>query len=179
MGAPGRIGLSRVNLRLAAAGVLIVAILGGDDQQVIGAPGAHSWATYPAGDGAFFYLDYADAASVIASNARADDGIVYQEGGGAGWLMIPAGVQYYLGRDMRSSVPLPRELLAARTAPQTSQIDLAGCAHPAACLGAIPGSGSSSMVTKRAPTTSSRGARPRFCASVTDQSRSSSGMSSA
>ena len=147
---------------------------------MIRAPGAHSWATYPAGDGAFFYLDYADAASVIASNARADDGIVYQEGGGAGWLMIPAGVQYYLGRDMRSSVPLPRELLAARTAPQTSQIDLAGCAHPAACLG------SDSRVwvvvdgDEKSPyDSSSRGARPRFCASVTDQSRSSSGMSSA
>ena len=101
-------------------------------EQAIAAGYHASTGDAPAGTSPFGGLA---AASVIASNARAGDGIVYQEGGGVGWLMIPAGVQYYLGRDMRSGVPVPRELLAARTAPQTSQIDLAGCAQPAACLG--------------------------------------------
>jgi hypothetical protein len=53
------IGLSRFGLRLAAASVLTVAILAAGDQQVIRARGAHNWASYPVGQGAFYYLDYA------------------------------------------------------------------------------------------------------------------------
>ena len=79
------IGLSRVGLRLAAASVLTVAILAAGDQQVIRARGAHNWASYPVGQGAFSYLDYAGAAVIIARHAQAGDGIVYR--GGA--LLLP------------------------------------------------------------------------------------------
>jgi mannosyltransferase len=129
------IALSRLDLRLAAAAVLLIGILGAGDQQVIRGPGAHNWASYPVGKAAFYYLDYAGAASIIASHARAGDGIVYPEGGGGGWLLIAPGVQYYLNQDMPRGVPVPRELLAAQTSPESSQIFLAGCPAPAACLG--------------------------------------------
>jgi hypothetical protein len=36
---------------------------------------------------------------------------------------------------LRAGAPVPRELLAAQTAPPSSQVNLAGCAKPASCLG--------------------------------------------
>ena len=102
------IGLSRVGLRLAAASVLTVAILAAGDQQVIRARGAHNWASYPVGQGAFSYLDYAGAAVIIARHARAGDGIVYRGGAATAWLMIPPGLEYYLGQGLRAGAPVPR-----------------------------------------------------------------------
>ena len=90
------IGLSRLDVRLAAVAVLVIAVFGAGDQQVIREPGAHSWAAYPAGYGGY-YLDYAGAASMIAGEARAGDGIVYREGS-VWWEMIGPGLQYYLRR---------------------------------------------------------------------------------
>ncbi len=52
------IGLSRLDGQIAAAAVLVIAILGAGDQQVIREPGAHSWPSYPVGYGGS-YLDYA------------------------------------------------------------------------------------------------------------------------
>jgi mannosyltransferase len=127
------IGLSRLDLRLAAAAVLVIAVFGAGDQQVIREPGAHSWAAYPAGYGVY-YMDYAGAASMIAGEARAGDGIVYREGS-LWWEMIGPGLQYYLKRDMPRGVPVPRELFAAATAPQSSQINAVSCRHLAACMG--------------------------------------------
>ena len=43
------IALSRLDLKIAAAGLAMIAILGAGDQQVIRAPGAHDWSTYPVG----------------------------------------------------------------------------------------------------------------------------------
>jgi mannosyltransferase len=126
------IALSRLDVRLAAAAVLVIGMSGAVDQQVIREPGAHSWSTYPVIFGG--YLDYAGAAHTIARDARAGDGIVYREGT-SWWLMIGPGLQYYLQRDMPHGVPVPRELFVAATAPQSSQINPAGCHHPAACLG--------------------------------------------
>ena len=45
------IGLSRLDARIAAAAVLVIAILGAGDQQVIRETGAHNWASYPVGYG--------------------------------------------------------------------------------------------------------------------------------
>ena len=129
------IALSRLDVRLAAAAVLVIGIFGAVDQQVIREPGAHSWSTYPVIFGG--YLDYAGAAHTIARDARAGDGIVYREGT-SWWLMIGPGLQYYLQRDMPHGVPVPRELFVAATTPQSSQIHPAGCRHPAACLGDEP-----------------------------------------
>jgi mannosyltransferase len=47
------IGLSRLDGRIAAVTVLIVAILGAGDQQVIRETGAHNWTYYPGGSGGY------------------------------------------------------------------------------------------------------------------------------
>jgi mannosyltransferase len=130
------IGLSRLDVRLAAVAVLVIGVFGAGDQQVIRTPGAHTWAAYPVGYGGG-YLDYAGAAGAIAGQARPGDGIVYREGR-YWWEMIGPGLQYYLQRDMPHGVPVPRELFVATTVPQSSQIFPVGCPHPAACLGDEP-----------------------------------------
>jgi mannosyltransferase len=129
------IGLSRIDVRLAAVAVLVIAVLSAGDQQVIRQPGAHDWAGYPLGYGGY-YVDYAGAASMIAGDARAGDGIVYQEGD-LWWQMIGPGLQYYLGRDIPHGVPVPRDLFVADAALPSSQIKPVAC-NPAACLGDEP-----------------------------------------
>ena len=64
------IALSRLDLKIAVAGLAVIAILGAGDQQVIRAPGAHNWTTYPVGRGGS-YEGYAQAAQVVARQARA------------------------------------------------------------------------------------------------------------
>jgi len=130
------IGLSRLDARIAAAAVLVVAILGAGDQQVIREPGAHDWPAYPVGSGGA-YNDFAGAATFVAGQAKAGDGIVYQSKK-APWLMIGYGLQYYLARDMPHGVPVPRELFIARTAAQAGTLYPVLCKHPAACLGSEP-----------------------------------------
>jgi mannosyltransferase len=55
--------------------------------------------------------------------------------GGVGRLLIGTGLQYYLARDMRPGVPVPRTLLIARTAVQADGLYPVQCPHVAACLG--------------------------------------------
>ncbi len=132
------IGLSRLDARIGAAAVLVIAILAAGNQQVIREPGAHSWPSYPVGYGGS-YLDYAGAAALVARQAKAGDGIVYQAlQDQASWLMIGYGLQYYLARDMPNGVPVPRELFIAETAAQAATLYPVPCKHPAACLGAEP-----------------------------------------
>ena len=126
------IALSRLDVRLAAVAVLVIAIFSASDQQVIRQPGAHNWPFYPVAYGGS-YLDYAVAAITIAGEARAGDGIVYQEGS-LWWQMIGPGLQYYLGRDMPHGVPVPRDLFVAAPALPSSQLKPVAC-KPAACLG--------------------------------------------
>ena len=130
------IGLSRLDARIAAAAVLVVAILGAGDQQVIREPGAHSWPSYPVGYGGS-YLDYAGAAAFVARRAQPGDGIVYQgREHQQSWLMIGYGLQYYLSRDMPNGVPAPHQLFVDRSAAQAGTLYPQPCRHPAACLGA-------------------------------------------
>ena len=129
------IGLSRLDVRLAAVAVLVFAVLGAGDQQVIRQPGAHDWANYPVGFGGS-YMDYAGPASLIAGEARAGDGIVYQEGS-LWWLMIGPGLQYHLGRDIPQGVPVPRDLFVTAPALPSSQTLPVAC-NPAKCLGDEP-----------------------------------------
>jgi mannosyltransferase len=129
---------SGLDLKIAIAGVCVIAILGGGDQQVIRAPGAHNWPSYPVGHGGS-YLGYAQAAQIIAATARPGDGIVYQsQEGQATWLMIDYGLQYYLAGDMRHGNPVPRELFIAETSAQAAALSAVPCQQPAACLGAEP-----------------------------------------
>ena len=130
------IGLSKVDVRVAAAVILVVAILGAGDQQVIREPGAHSWAGYPVGVGGS-YLDYAGAAAIVGREAETGDGIVYSAGS-QGWLMIDLGVEYYLKGDLRHGVPAPRELFITGMAAQADHLYPVLCPHPAACLGQEP-----------------------------------------
>jgi mannosyltransferase len=132
------IALSRLDLKIAVAGLAVIAILGAGDQQVIRAPGAHNWTTYPVGRGGS-YEGYAQAAQVIARQARPGDGIVYQsQAGGQGWQMIGYGLRYYLARDLRPGTPLPRQLFIAETGAQAGGLYPLPCEQPAACLGAEP-----------------------------------------
>jgi mannosyltransferase len=130
------IALSRLDVRVAAAAVLVVAILGAGDQQVLRTPGAHNWAYYPVGTGVN-YFDYAGAASIIAGQARSGDGIVYEPF--HQYLLISPGVGYYLARDMRRGVPVPRDLFVAETPEQANSLYPVACTDPAACLGSAPG----------------------------------------
>jgi len=121
---------------IAAAAVLVVAVLGAGDQQVIRTPGAHSWAYYPAGSGGSYY-DYEGAAQIIAHQARPGDGAIYQ--GKLKWLLIGSGVQYYLERDMPRGVPLPRQLFVTQQLAQDDALyPPVACVRPAACLGQEP-----------------------------------------
>ncbi len=130
------IGLSRLDARIAAAAVLVIAVLAAGNQQVIREPGAHSWASYPVGYGGS-YLDYAGAAALVAREAKAGDGIVYQaQEDQLSWLMIGYGLQYYLARDMPNAVPVPRDLFIAETAARAGTLYPVPCKHPAACIGA-------------------------------------------
>jgi len=130
--------LSRLDLKVAVAGLAVVAILGAGDQQVIRAPGAHDWTTYPVGRGGS-YQGYAQAAQVVARQARPGDGIVYQSQAGAQrWLMIGYGLQYYLARDLPPGTPAPHPLFIAETGAQASGLYPLPCRHPAGCLGAEP-----------------------------------------
>jgi mannosyltransferase len=133
------IALSRLDPKIAIAGVCVIAILGAGDQQVIRAPGAHNWPSYPVGRGVS-YVDYAQAAQVVTRQARAGDGLIYQgqQDKRHGWLMIGYGLQYYLGRDARPGVPVPRELFIAETSAQAAGLYPVPCRQPAACLGAEP-----------------------------------------
>jgi len=130
------IALSRLDLKIAVAGLAVIAVLGAGDQQVIRAPGAHNWTTYPAGSGGS-YEGYAQAAQTVARQARPGDGIVYQsQKDGDRWLMIGYGLQYYLARDLRPGTPLPRQLFIAETGAQAGRLYPVPCQQPAACLGA-------------------------------------------
>ena len=130
------IGLARVDVRVAAAVVVALAIFGAGDQQVIRSPGAHNWAYYPAGTGVA-YPDYASAAAIVARQARAGDGIVYPTEG-QGWLMIGPGVQYYLERDLGRGSLVPHQLFLAAGAAQVRNLYPVYCRDPAACLGHGP-----------------------------------------
>jgi mannosyltransferase len=90
------IGLSRLDARIGVSAVLILAILGAGDQHVIRETGTHNWSSYPIGSGVH-YMDYASAAAFVARQARAGDGIIYQEQRDR-WLMVGYGLQYYLAR---------------------------------------------------------------------------------
>lgn len=132
------IGLSRLDARIAASAVLVVAILSAGDQQVIRETGAHNWTSYPTGSGGY-YMDYASAAAFVARHARAGDGIVYQARRHQdSWLMVGYGLQYYLARDMPNGVPVPHQLFIARTAAEAGTLYPEPCKQPAACLGAEP-----------------------------------------
>ena len=122
-------------MRVAAAAVIVVAVLGAGDQQVIRTPGAHSWAYYPVGSGGSYY-DYAGAAQLIAHRARPGDGAIYQ--GKLKWLLIGSGVQYYLERDLPHGVPLPRQLFVAQQLAADDALYPLACRRPAACLGQEP-----------------------------------------
>jgi mannosyltransferase len=132
------IALSRLDLKIAVASVAVIAILGAGDQQVIRAPGAHDWSTYPVGRGGS-YQGYAQAAQVVARQERRGDGIVYQSQAGEDkWLMIGYGLEYYLARDLRPGTPLPRQLFIAETGAQAQGLYPLPCQYPAACLGTEP-----------------------------------------
>ncbi len=130
------IALSRIDLRIAVAAVAAVAVFGAGDQEVIRMPGAHDWASYPVSSGGY-WVDYAGAASIIASRLQEGDGAVYPSAT-AGFLLVDVGVQYYLRRDLRSGTALPRELFVAGPSVLARHLYPILCEPTAACLGQDP-----------------------------------------
>jgi mannosyltransferase len=129
------LALSRLDVRMAAAAVLVFFILGAGDQGVIREPGAHTWAEYPVNSNTD-YWDFADAARVIAERADPGDGIAYP-GSPIRWEMIDYGVRYYLLHDLPAG-RMPREVFVAQTATAAGTLYPADCTHPAVCLGQTP-----------------------------------------
>ena len=126
------LALSKLEVRVAAAAVLVFGILVAGDQVVVREPGAHNWAMYPV-SGGDLYWDYAAAANVIASQVRPGDGIAYPGDQGR-WVMTDVGTQYYLTRDLPPAL-VPREVFVSRTAAQTGTLYSKLCRHPVRCLG--------------------------------------------
>ena len=126
------LALSKLDVRVAAAAVLVCGILGAWDQRVIREQGAHNWAEYPVSDGVT-YWDYQDAAAIVAKQARPGDGIVYP-GQSHSWMMINFGVQYYLARSLPAD-RRPREIFVSVTAAAAESLYPHLCLHPARCLG--------------------------------------------
>jgi len=127
------IALSRIDLRVAAAPVLAVAILGAGDQQVIRSAGAHGWPDCPVSSGGS-WIDYAGAASIIAAHLESGDGAVYPSAT-QGWLLTDAGVEYYLKQDLRPGAVLLCQLFAAAPSIQAHHLYPVICRPAAACLG--------------------------------------------
>ncbi len=126
------IALSRLDLRAAAAGVLVFGILGFGDQQAIRSLGAHNWAAYPLNSNTSFW-DFAGAARYIAKHASPGDGIAFP-GNPSRWVLIDFGVEYYLTRDLPAN-RAPRELFVAETAARAGTLYPQLCLNATRCLG--------------------------------------------
>jgi mannosyltransferase len=129
------IALSKLDIKVAAAAVVVLGILGAGDQQAIRQPGSHSWAAYPLSMNTG-YWDYAGAARIVADGVRPGDGIVYPANP-VRWEMIDYGVEYYLSRDLPAA-EMPREVFVARSAASAGTLYSILCRHPVRCLDAAP-----------------------------------------
>src|SRR5581483_11082702 len=127
------VALSRLEIQVAAAAVLVFGILAAGDQEVVREAGAHNWAMYPV-SGGHLYWDYAAAAGVVAGQVRPGDGIAYP-GDPDRWVMTDVGTQYYLTRELPASL-VPREVFVSRNAAQAGTLYSKLCRNPARCLGA-------------------------------------------
>jgi mannosyltransferase len=125
------IALSKLDLRIAAAAVMVFGVLVAGDQRVIREPGAHSWAVYPLNPGTA-YWDFSGAATVVADGIRPGDGIAYPTGLNR-WEMVDYGVEYYLSRDLRAA-DMPREVFVSKSAASVGALYASLCLHPARCL---------------------------------------------
>lgn len=129
------IALSKLDVRVAVAAVVVLGILGAGDQRVIRAPGAHSWAAYPLSPGTG-YWDFSGAARIVADYVRPGDGIAYPASPNR-WQMIDVGVGYYLSRDVRASI-MPRKVFVAQSAAEAGNVYSVLCPRPVACLAGAP-----------------------------------------
>lgn len=163
------IALSKLDVRVAAAAVLVFGVLVAGDQRVIREPGAHNWAMYPVSGGGL-YWDYAAAATFIADQVRQGDGIAYP-GGIDRWVMTDVGTQYYLTRDLPPSL-VPREVFVARSAAAAGTLYPLPCHHPARCLGGtarmwIVGLGYSKNPYRHIPAAQAAAMRPHYRVELT------------
>jgi mannosyltransferase len=126
------LALSKLDVRVAAAAVMVFGILGAGDQRVIREPGAHNWAAYPLNQGTA-YWNFSGAAQIVADEIRPGDGIAYPARPNR-WEMVDYGVEYYLSRDLPAK-DLPREVFVSRSAAQAGALYPNLCRHPARCLG--------------------------------------------
>ena len=125
------ITLSRLDVRVAAAAVLVFGMLGASDQRMIREPGAHSWAQYPL-NRSHGYWDFDGAARIVAQDVRPGDGIVFPART-VRWQMIDYGIEYYLSRDLPAA-QMPRQVFVSRSAAAAGTLYSILCAHPARCL---------------------------------------------
>jgi mannosyltransferase len=125
------ITLSRLDVRVAAAAVLVFGFLGASDQRKIREPGAHSWAQYPL-NRSTGYWDFDGAAQIVVDGIRPGDGIVFPARS-VRWQMIDYGVEYYLSRDLPAA-EMPRQVFVSRSAAAAGTLYSILCRHPLTCL---------------------------------------------
>ena len=148
------IGISRIDVRVAAVAVLVIGVLGVGIQQAIRTPEGHT------------HLDYAGAANIIADSGRAGNAIIYPKGN-CYRKMIGAGLQYYLQQDMPHGAPGVKDLFVTATFTRGTQVSLPGCRRPAAFLAISPGSGLSAAASRNTPSTTFRPVMRRCCGRFT------------
>jgi mannosyltransferase len=119
--------------RMTAGLLIVLALLSAGDQRAIRLLIAHDWPSYPSKTTGFS-VSYTGAGWIIATHARAGDGIAY-EGWPDNWQMVAPGVQYYLTQYLHEAARMPRTIFVAATAAQADRLYPVKCATPADCIG--------------------------------------------
>ncbi|WP_069163348.1 hypothetical protein [Nocardia altamirensis] len=123
--------MAAVRWRIAAAcGLAALALVGLSDQVAARTLGSHDHELYPAvnllANQPANHTGYAEAAKLIATRQRPNDGLVY---GGRDFWLLDTGLAYYTRAN-----PLPRDVFLAQTATERNDLFATECADYAACL---------------------------------------------
>jgi mannosyltransferase len=122
-------GLAAIRFRVAVAALVVVTLLGVQDQRQLRWLGSHDIWAYPEVSNPFVW--YSDAARYVAANAQPGDAIVYADR--KDYWLNDISVQYHLrGQE------LPRDIFVAQTAQERGDFWPIECEDPVACLGSDP-----------------------------------------
>jgi mannosyltransferase len=118
-------GLATLNKRVAAAGLVVIAMLGVQDQRLLRWIGAHDQWTYP--EFANNAVLYSDMATIIADNQKPGDGIVFVDR--TSYWLLDIGLQYHL-----RGQPQPKDVLVEQSSVDRGDFWPIECTFPAECL---------------------------------------------
>ena len=118
-------GIARLNTRIAVAVMLVLALLGAQDQRAMRFVGSHDQWYYP--EIANEYINYTAAADIIAQNYRPGDAIAYANR--SDYFLRDIGVAYHMrGKEM------PRDIFVTQTALQRGDFWPQECERAADCV---------------------------------------------